>query len=269
MRHQVSWQDLIGRVRSLATMQTLSHNPVNRFLGSTFKKAPDSRVKGESALSYVDQIELIRQEGIIVISLSDGHESIKWADQALSFTEIEHIEPRSSFEGPEASAGCDRHENYRVTINGKRVIFGLEEKDQISRLAKIIICLGHTVPRERTIRITGNPARFIRQAKQIFGQLSDLFRLDERPSIFNQEDNSDDKRYDWLIRAAKEKGRIEGFRTIVVEPSGTITFHDFWLTRKACRYADDAVAEHGDNPPIAIVLDRSFSVIHVGKPYFA
>ena len=59
------------------------------------------------------------------------------------------------------------------------------------------------------------------------------------------------------------------FRVVVVESDDRLTTRDFSDLDEARRYADDAASEADDLPPVAVVVDARFCVVHCGRPYTA
>jgi hypothetical protein len=65
---------------------------------------------------------------------------------------------------------------------------------------------------------------------------------------------------------AKRLGPIAAghFRAMVIEASAKISHHDFSARAEAEQYANDAVSESDDNPPIACVFDHKLQLVHQG-----
>ena len=74
---------------------------------------------------------------------------------------------------------------------------------------------------------------------------------------------------EWWRRAARERGAIASntFRVVVCEASDEISVKNFTSREEAVAYANDAASETDDIPPIAIVFDDQFRVVHSGRSW--
>lgn len=74
-----------------------------------------------------------------------------------------------------------------------------------------------------------------------------------------------------FVEMARRFGPIAGgqFRVVTIESDHRISSRDLDSLESAKRYADDAVSEGwSDEPPVAVVLDDGFDVVHRGRPYY-
>jgi hypothetical protein len=70
-----------------------------------------------------------------------------------------------------------------------------------------------------------------------------------------------------LLRAeARKVGPIAAgqFRAVVLEANARLSHRDFSTRAEAVQYANDAVSESDDNPPIAGVFDPQLQLVHQG-----
>ena len=74
---------------------------------------------------------------------------------------------------------------------------------------------------------------------------------------------------DPLTEQARAAGPISpgGFRAVVIEPRLRTSYHDFGDLAEARAYANDAASEV-DGPPVAVVLDADFRILHRGRAYY-
>jgi hypothetical protein len=74
---------------------------------------------------------------------------------------------------------------------------------------------------------------------------------------------------EWILEAARARGPIapEGYRVVVVEPSGGLSVTDFDDRASAERYANDAASESDPAPPLAYVLGDGFRLVARGRHY--
>lgn len=75
---------------------------------------------------------------------------------------------------------------------------------------------------------------------------------------------------EWIIERAREAGSLPGgsFQVVVLEPDDSVRTRDFTSFEVARGYADDAASEtDSDSPPVALVLDGDFVVVHEGAHY--
>lgn len=74
-----------------------------------------------------------------------------------------------------------------------------------------------------------------------------------------------------LIEKARALGPIRErrYRVMVIEGDLQTSNRDFEDLKSAKVYADDAASETDDAPPVAVVLDDRFNVVHEGRPYYA
>ncbi len=70
---------------------------------------------------------------------------------------------------------------------------------------------------------------------------------------------------DLLVARARELGAVAAYRALVLEGDSRISHRDFAELAPAAAYCDDAAAEADDAPPIAIVVDREFRIVHRGR----
>jgi hypothetical protein len=73
-----------------------------------------------------------------------------------------------------------------------------------------------------------------------------------------------------IVEMARRRGPLFGgrFRVVTIESDDRVSIKDFDSLDGAKQYADDAASEGADMPPVAVVLDDSFHVVHRGRPYY-
>lgn len=73
-----------------------------------------------------------------------------------------------------------------------------------------------------------------------------------------------------LVQEARRQGPIPvgAYRAMVLEGDLRISSQEFSDLEAARSYTNDAASEADDRPPIAVVLDSKFDVVHHGRPYW-